>query len=68
MRIHGEDIFWGGFFVFIILAVIGYAFWIRGNNNKVKVIDGCQYIQHYNGHGWDLVHKGNCTNIIHYKK
>ena len=68
MRIHTEDIFWGGFLVFIILAVIGYAFWIRGNNNKVKVIDGCQYIQHYNGHGWDLVHKGNCTNIIHYKK
>jgi hypothetical protein len=68
MRIHTEDIFWGGFFVFIILAVIGYAFWIRGNNNSIKVIDNCQYLDHYNGHGWDLVHKGNCTNAIHYKK
>ena len=68
MRIHGEDMFWGGVFVFIILTTIGYALWIRGNNNKVKVIDGCQYIDHYNGHGWDLVHKGNCTNIYHLKK
>ena len=68
MRIDFGDVIWAGIFVFIIATTIGYAFWIRGNNNKVKVIDGCEYIQHYNGHGWDLVHKGNCTNIVHYKK
>ena len=68
MKIHSEDIIWNGIFVFAIVAVIGYALWIIVNNNSIKVIDGCQYIHHYNGHGWDLVHKGNCTNLIHYKK
>ncbi len=37
-------------------------------NNTTKVIDGCEYILHYNGHGFDLIHKGNCTNFIHYRK
>ena len=68
MKIHFDDIIWGGIFVFVVVAVIGYALWIRVNNNKIKVIDGCQYIQSYNGHGWSLVHKGNCTNFVHYKK
>lgn len=66
--IHKEDIAWGGIFILVIAGVIGWGIWIRVNNNTIKVIDNCQYIQHYNGHGWDLVHKGNCTNIIHYKK
>ena len=68
MKIHFDDIIWGGIFVFVVVAVIGYALWIRVNNNNIKVIDGCQYIEHFNGRGWDLVHKGNCTNLIHYKK
>ena len=68
MRIDFGDVIWAGIFIFIIAATIGYAFWIRSNNNSVKVIDNCEYIQHYNGHGWDLVHKGNCTNFVHYKK
>ncbi len=68
MRIDFGDVIWAGIFIFIIAATIGYAFWIRSNNNSVKVIDNCEYIQHYNGHGWDLVHKGNCTNSVHYKK
>jgi len=68
MRIHTKDIFWGGVFVFIILATIGYALWMRANNNSIKVIDGCQYIRTWNGHGFSLTHKGNCTNFIHYKK
>ena len=68
MKIHFDDIIWGGIFVFVVVAVIGYALWIRVNNNSIKVIDGCQYIHHYNGHGWDLVHKGNCTNAVHYRK
>ena len=68
MRIDFGDVIWAGIFVFIIATTIGYAFLIRNNNNSIKVIYNCQYIQHYNGHGWDLVHKGNCTNIVHYKK
>ena len=63
-----QDIVWGAIFVFAIMAVIGYAIWIRVNNNSIKVIDSCEYIQHYNGHGWNLTHKGNCTNIYHLKK
>jgi hypothetical protein len=66
--IHKEDIAWGGIFILVIAGVIGYGIWIRVHNNTTKLIDGCQYIQHYNGHGWDLVHKGNCTNVIHYHK
>lgn len=68
MRIYSEDFIWTSIFVFAIIGVIGYGLWIRINNNNIKVIDGCQYIQSYNGHGWSLVHKGNCTNAIHYKK
>jgi hypothetical protein len=68
MRINTDDIIWGGIFIFIIACTIGYALWIRDNINSIKVIDNCEYIQHYNGHGWNLTHKGNCTNIIHYKK
>jgi hypothetical protein len=68
MRIDFGDIIWAGIFVFIIAATIGYAFWIRSNNNSVKVIDNCQYIQTYSGNGWHITHKGNCTNIYHLKK
>ena len=68
MRIHSEDFIWVLIFVVIVGVSIGYALSIRVNNNSIKVIDGCQYIKSYNGHGWDLVHKGDCTNTIHYKK
>ena len=68
MRIHSNDTIWNIIFIFIIVAVVGSALWIRGNNNSIKVIDNCQYIRTWNGHGFNLTHKGNCTNIIHYKK
>ena len=68
MRMHSEDFIWAMISVFVIALVIGYAIWTRVNNNNIKVIDNCEYIQHYTGHGWSLVHKGNCTNAIHYKK
>ena len=68
MRIDFGDVIWAGIFVSIIAATIGYAFWIRSNNNSVKVIDGCEYIQTYSGNGWYITHKGNCTNIYHLKK
>jgi hypothetical protein len=63
-----QDVFWGAIFVAIIGLIIYSWILIRTKNNTIKVIDGCQYIQNYNGHGWNLTHKGNCTNIIHYKK
>ena len=65
---HTEDIVWGAIFVAIIGLIIYSWIFIRTKNNTIKVIDNCQYIQQYNGHGWNLTHKGNCTNIIHYKK
>jgi hypothetical protein len=68
MRINTDDIIWGGIFIFIIACTISYALWIRGNNNSIKVIDNCQYIQTYSGNGWHIIHKGNCTNAAHYKK
>jgi hypothetical protein len=68
MRRHTEDIIFGGMFVLVIVGAIAWSLHIRANNNTIKVIDSCQYIQQYNGHGWNLTHKGNCTNIIHYKK
>ena len=55
-------------FVLVIVGAIAWSLHIRANNNTTKVIDNCQYIQQYNGHGWNLTHKGNCTNFIHYKK
>jgi len=63
-----QDVFWGAIFVVIIGLVIYSWIFIRTKNNTIKVIDNCQYIQQYNGHGWNLTHKGNCTNAIHYKK
>ena len=68
MRRHTEDIIFGGMFVLVIVGAIAWGLHIRANNNTIKVIDGCQYIQSYNGHGWNLIHKGNCTNTAHYKK
>lgn len=65
---HTEDIVWGAVFVGIIGLVVYSCVYIRDRNNTIKVIDNCQYLQQYNGHGWNLTHKGNCTNIIHYKK
>ena len=63
-----QDVFWGAIFIAIIGLTIYSWIFIRTKNNTIKVIDNCQYIQQYNGHGWNLTHKGNCTNAIHYKK
>jgi hypothetical protein len=65
---HKEDLAWGAIFIAIIGLVIYSWIYIRTRNNTIKVIDNCQYIQQYNGHGWNLTHKGNCTNAVHYKK
>jgi len=68
MRRHTEDAAWIAIFIVIIGLIIYSWICIGTRNNTIKVVDGCQYIQNYNGHGWNLTHKGNCTNIIHYKK
>ena len=65
---HTGDAVWGAIFVAIIGLVIYSWIYIGTRNNTIKVIDNCQYIQQYNGHGWNLTHKGNCTNAVHYKK
>ena len=68
MRIHTEDITFIAMFVLVVIGAIAWGLYIRSTNNTIKVIDNCQYIRQYNGHGWNLTHKGNCTNTIHYKK
>jgi hypothetical protein len=65
---HTGDAVWGAVFIVIIGLVIYSLVRIWTLNNTTKVIDGCEYILHYNGHGFDLIHKGNCTNAIHYKR
>ena len=35
------------------------------SERKVVMIDNCQYIEFYNGRGWNITHKGDCTNEIH---
>jgi len=65
---HTGDTVWGVVFIVIIGLVIYSLVRIWTLNNTTKVIDGCEYIQNYNGHGWNLTHKGNCTNAIHYRK
>jgi hypothetical protein len=65
---HKEDLAWGAIFIAIIGLIIYSWVYIGNRNNTIKVIDNCQYLQQYNGHGWNLTHKGNCTNAVHYKK
>jgi hypothetical protein len=65
---NNQDIALNAIFIVIISLAICYWVYIGTRNNTTKVVDGCEYIRTYNGHGWNLTHKGNCTNIIHYKK
>jgi len=65
---HTGDTVWAAAFIVIIGLVIYSLVRIWALNNTTKVIDGCEYIRHYNGHGFDLIHKGNCSNAVHYKK
>jgi hypothetical protein len=66
--IHTEDLAWNAIFIVIIGLVVYSFIYIRDRNNTIKVVDGCEYIRVYYRDGWNLIHKGNCTNIIHYKK
>jgi hypothetical protein len=55
--------------IYLGIIVIAVIIIVMISPNKIKVIDGCQYIQTFNGQGgWTLTHKGNCTNRIHYAR
>ena len=55
--------------IYLGIIVIAVIIIVMISPNKIKVIDGCQYIQTFNGQGgWTLTHKGNCTNKIHHEK
>lgn len=55
---------------FLIIAfIIGFSLsYIFTNDGKVVTIDNCQYMKTFTGSGFTLIHKGNCTNIIHHNK
>jgi hypothetical protein len=46
----------------IILIGVAVKFYPK---TTVVTIDDCQYIRSWNGHGYSLTHKGNCTNSLH---
>jgi len=56
------------FLIFACVAAIVYFSFLYRNNGRIVVIDKCQYIKSWNGHSFNLTHKGNCTNIIHNTK
>jgi prepilin-type N-terminal cleavage/methylation domain-containing protein len=62
--------------VLAIIAILGALAYqiVTGKNinarHRVIVIDGCQYIETVNGGSEGevrLIHKENCTNVIHLK-
>lgn len=55
--------------IYLGIIIISIIIFVMLPTSKNKVIDGCEYIQTFNGvGGWSLVHKGNCTNTIHHAK
>jgi len=52
----------------IVFVLAAYVTYLIKNNNKTVVIENCQYLQTWNGHAFNLTHKGNCTNSIHGNK
>ena len=53
--------------ILIIAAPIAEVIYIRKYNYRTVIIDNCQYIRTWSGHGWNVTHKGDCTNEIHFK-
>ena len=52
--------------ILLVIAVAVISIIAAGiQRDTVKVIDGCQYISHFTGREYVLIHKGNCTNAIH---
>lgn len=40
---------------------------VSTNYYEVIVLDGCEYIQNMQAVGYHIIHKGNCTNSVHYR-
>lgn len=51
--------------IIILTIVLFICFIVFGSKDTIEVIDGCEYIHHFDGRGFNLTHKGNCTNKIH---
>jgi len=67
MKIKAFDILFVLIVVVIISAFVVQIIYIRNNNYSTIIIDNCQYIRTWSGHGWTVTHKGDCTNAIHLK-
>ena len=65
MKIKASDILFILIFIIIIAAPIAEIIYIRNYNYGTIIIDKCQYIRTWSGHGWAVTHKGDCTNSIH---
>ena len=57
------------FGVSIMIIVVVVTIWaiatMRNTPTSLQIIDGCEYLNHFTGRQWELIHKGNCTNSIH---
>jgi outer membrane protein assembly factor BamD (BamD/ComL family) len=51
--------------IFFIVAILLFVCAVSCQDGKTTVIENCEYIQSWNGQGFSLTHKGNCTNAIH---
>jgi hypothetical protein len=47
----------------LVAAFFTESYWYK--QVEIKVIDNCQYLRTYNGRGWSITHKGDCTNEVH---
>lgn len=54
------SIVFAGLLIWFVIS--GYKSSIR---RSIVLIDGCEYIQVSNGSRVPLVHKGDCSNVIH---
>jgi len=54
-----------GLILLVIAAAVISLIFLAVQWDTIKVIDGCQYISHFTGREYVLIHKGNCTNAIH---
>lgn len=65
MKTNSSEILVTAIMATIIGLMIYGAFRIYSKNYSTVVVGGCQYLQVYNGQGWSLTHRGDCTNVLH---
>lgn len=50
----------------LVVILTAWAIWtLREARPTTQIIDGCEYLNHFTGRQWELIHKGNCTNAVH---